>query len=344
MNHRDALPAHAAHRRAARLGRSTPHGITVIIPAYEAWPTLQRTVMAVLNDVRELHLPWEVIVVDNESAPPLAHRLRALARPEEPLYVIRRRHLRGKHYRPGSARNLGIQRASHDCFVFLDADCVPAPGALSAYLTRVADDPLRIYIGHRVFVDAGDLDADAVAQDRRTIAAAPEVGSVSNYGQRQDRRLPELMTLDKHPRPYDCLFSCNFAVHRACLGPLRFDPAYDGHWGYEDIDLGFRLHQARRAFDYVPEAFVFHQEDGQASTDDRAAGRARNMPIFDRRCPGFINYRVAGHRAGSSASALAAVLAAQEMEFVRGQEGSRVAPMQEMRLAAPFAGAGRSAD
>jgi GT2 family glycosyltransferase len=108
-----------------------------------------------------------------------------------------------------------------------------------------------------------------------------------------------LRTLASHPRPYDCLFGCNFAMHRACLGELRFDAAYDGHWGYEDIDLGHRLHGAGRRFHYVPEAFVYHQEGESLDEGERFAGRHRNLALLERRAPGFLAYRARSARAGA---------------------------------------------
>jgi glycosyltransferase involved in cell wall biosynthesis len=292
--------ARSAHPRA-----SVVPGVSVIIPSYEGWPTLRMTVLAVLHDARGLGIPWEVIVVDNESNPGLVDRISALAEPRDPLRVIRRTGLRGRHYQPGAARNVGIDHAKFDWLVFLDADCVPAPTALARYRDRLAADPSKAYIGHRVFVDVLGLDALEVAHDRQAIDVAPRVRSVSNYGEIEDRRLPELLSLAHHPRPYDCLFSCNFALHKVCLGRLRFNSMYDGYWGYEDIDLGFRLHQAGRRFEYVPDAFAFHQEASQVPPSARATGRARNMPILDARCPGFIDFRAAGGRVGSSGPALA---------------------------------------
>lgn len=296
--------------------RSREAGVSVVIPAYESWPILRRTLAAVLHDARALGTAWEVIVVDNESTPSLAGDVRSLATHNEPLHVIRRTGLRGMHYQPGSARNRGIQQARYGCLVFLDADCVPASGTIAHYRDRVARCRRSVFIGHRVFVDTSGLDADEVARERRAIAEAPPVRSLSNYDEVTDRRLAELKALDRHPRPYDCLFSCNFALHRECLGSLRFDPTYDGYWGYEDIDLGFRLHEAGRRFEYVPDAFVYHQEGGQVSLAQRTEGRWRNLRLLDARCPGFIDYRMAGARAGSSVAALGAIADADREEHV----------------------------
>jgi len=278
---------------------SSPLGVSVIVPAYEAWPVLRRTLSAALWDLRRLEGPWELLVIDNESAPSLVREVRRLGRPGEALGVARRSELSGRHFQPGAARNLGIEWARHECLIFLDADCVPSRDTFRRYAQLIGDDPEAVFIGHRVFIDAGGLDADAIAADRGLLASAPQVASKSNYGEIYDRRLSELVDLDHHPRPYDCLFGCNFALHRSCLGKLRFDPAYDGFWGYEDIDLGLRLHWAGRRFQYAREAFVFHQEVAHLPESARRFGRLRNLAVLERRCPGFIAYRSRSRRAGA---------------------------------------------
>jgi glycosyltransferase involved in cell wall biosynthesis len=270
-------------------------GVSIIIPAYEAWPLLRRTLSSVIHDVRTLGVPCEVVVVDNESDPSLVLRIRRLFGPHE-VRIHRRTGLDGSHFRPGSARNIGIDMARYDCLVFLDSDCVPSRDLFAHYWTRLQTEPDCVLLGHRVFIDATRLHSLGVALDRQLLDTAPHVPSASNYGLTQDRRMPDLLRLEAHPRPYDCLFACNFAVHRRSLGELRFDPVYDGHWGYEDIHLGFRLHQAGRRFRYLGDAFVYHQEGGPLSVLQRAHGRERNFPIAAAGIPGFASYRASSSR------------------------------------------------
>jgi GT2 family glycosyltransferase len=271
-------------------------GISVIIPTYESWSLLERTLAAVIHDALEVDSPCEVLVVDNESDPDFMSRLDHRFGSSRVLRVYRRTGLGGRHFQPGAARNEGIARARHEHLIFLDSDCIPASGLLRRYAAQLRDDSGVVLLGHRIFVDATHLRADDLAGDRMLIERAPRVASASNYGRKEDRRLPELQTLETHPRPYDCLFACNFAIHRNCLGGLRFDAVYDGHWGYEDIDLGFRLHRSGRRFHYVPEAVVYHQEGGALLAEHRWVGRLRNFPLVSARIPGFEAYRAATHR------------------------------------------------
>lgn len=169
----------------------------------------------------------------------------------------------------------------------------------SRYRDLVYQAPDTVFLGHRVFIDACGLLPAGLAADRGLLDLLPAVASTSNYGHSTDRRLPELCALSEHPRPYDCLFACNFALHRNCLGDHRFNPVFDGHWGYEDIELGHRLFRAGRRFRYVPEAFVYHQEGGTLSAREQATGRQRNFLIAARLIPGFLAYRTASQRLGA---------------------------------------------
>ncbi len=235
-------------------------------------------------------------MVDNESDPRLVDEVERRFGSSGLVRTHRRTGLGARHFQPGAARNEGIERTRHAGLVFLDSDCVPAEGLLGRYAAELDANPGAVLIGHRVFIDSIPFGAVALARDRALLERAARVASASNYGRVEDRRLPELRRLATHPRPYDCLFGCNFAIRRETLGDLRFRTRYDGHWGYEDIDLGYRLHRRGRPFRYVPEAFVYHQEGGELTETDRQAGRSRNFPILAAAVPGFADYRAQASR------------------------------------------------
>ncbi|QIS18453.1 glycosyltransferase family 2 protein [Nocardia terpenica] len=266
-------------------------GVSVIIPTYEAWPILYRTLCTVAHDCRELGEPWELIIVDNESGAEFRASVVAFANAHPEVRFIGRSGLGGKHFQPGAARNIGIDSSRYESLIFLDADCIPSADLIGAYRRWTDKQPDTVFVGHRVFVDTTDIDAAHVAEQRSVLAGLAPVGSASNYGSDIERRLPELLSLEAHPRAYDCMYACNMAVHRDCIGDLRFSSAFDGKWGYEDIELGYRLHLAGRSFRYLPEAFVFHQEGGSLSADEREAGRYDNFVIAGELIEGFVEYR-----------------------------------------------------
>jgi glycosyltransferase involved in cell wall biosynthesis len=100
----------------------------VIVPAHDAAATIGRTLACLAEqDVGEL---FEVIVVDDGSGDDTA----AIACSAPSAVTVVASDRRG----PGSARNMGAERASSDVLAFLDADCFPEPGWLRAGIAALA--------------------------------------------------------------------------------------------------------------------------------------------------------------------------------------------------------------
>ncbi|GIH19638.1 glycosyltransferase family 2 protein [Rugosimonospora africana] len=274
-------------------------GVSVVVPTYEAWPVLHRTLAAVVADCDLLDVPYEVLAVDNESGPEFREQAGRFAQRHPQVRFIWREGLRGRHFQPGASRNIGIDQARYPCLVFLDADCIPGPDLIRAYRQATRADATTVFVGHRVFVAPSHVDPERIAADRRVLEALEPVASISNYGKTVERRLPELAALAGHPRPYDVMYACDMAMHRDCVGTLRFAPVFDGSWGYEDIELGYRLHRAGRRFAYLPEAYVYHQENGSLSAEERANGRRRNFAIAEDLIDDFAAYRRGIDRVGA---------------------------------------------
>jgi GT2 family glycosyltransferase len=275
-------------------GGGGKRGLSVVIPTYEGWPMLRRTLACVEADARRLDRPCQVVIVDNGSSNGTRQRIRWLARKSRvKIDLVLRTNLGGIHFRPGTARNIGVERARYDQVVFFDADCVPATDTLKLYCRAMDAQPEAVFLGHREFVDAAAFGPEQIASDRDLLSELPAIRSSSNYKQALDRRLRDLRQLDRHQRPYDCLHGCNFALSKAHFrGGVWFDEAYDGAWGYEDIDLGYQLYQRGLEFRYLADAFVYHQEpDEPAEPRQRNNERLRNILILDRKIGDFIAYR-----------------------------------------------------
>lgn len=275
-------------------------GVSVIVPTYEAWPTLHRTLGAIVHDCRGLAVPWEVLVVDNESGADFLARAESFALDNPGVRLVPRTGLRGRHFQPGAARNIGIDLARYGTLIFLDADCVPAEPLIGTYHRWTQRHHDVVFIGHREFVDSTGIDPTVVAERRGVLDALERVPSTSNYSSPHERRMPELEALDEHPRPYDCMYACNMAMHRDCIGQHRFAMVFDGRWGYEDIELGYRLHKAGRSFRYLSDASVFHQEGASLSVADRVAGRLTNFAIAGQLIDEFEHYRRGSRRLGAA--------------------------------------------
>jgi glycosyltransferase involved in cell wall biosynthesis len=107
--------------------------VTVVIPARDAAPTLERTLLAIR--AQTLESVFEVLVVDDGSHDETAD----VARRYEPLVRLIRN---GESQGPGAARNRGVREARAPVLAFTDADCFPTPGWLAAGLKVVGQADL----------------------------------------------------------------------------------------------------------------------------------------------------------------------------------------------------------
>lgn len=107
--------------------------VSVIIPARDAAPTLERTLKALAR--QELSQAFEVIVVDDGSR----DETTMIAQRHEPaVRLIRNATSEG----PGGARNRGVRAARAPILAFTDADCFPVERWLDRGLASLQDTDL----------------------------------------------------------------------------------------------------------------------------------------------------------------------------------------------------------
>ena len=96
--------------------------VSVVVPTRDRHGSLQRTLAALRT--QDLEAPWELIVVDDGSEPPLEDRLLA--------GLPAARIVRTAGLGPARARNAGIGAARAPVVAFTDDDTEPGPGWLGA--------------------------------------------------------------------------------------------------------------------------------------------------------------------------------------------------------------------
>ncbi len=192
--------------------------LSVVIPTHEKADLLARTLAA----LRRQQLPsvaWEVVVVDDASADGTPEVLeRARREWNGRLQVVRAERNVGR----AAARNLGARRAGGRWLLFLDDDILAPAGLLAAHLDLLRAGPHLGTIGP-VLTDP-------------TLVDAPHFHYIDTRGAAK-------VTGPEVPERY--LVTQNCAVPADDFAAVGgFDEHFEGY-GFEDMDLGFRLADER---------------------------------------------------------------------------------------------------
>ena len=190
------------------------------------------------------------------------------------------------------ARNLGALYAQADYLVFLDGDCVPAPG-FAEHHRRLAQEG-HFVNGSRVLLSealsrrvlAGEVQpADLRPADWLRLRLSGDVNKLTHLlywpgvpGRVQDRF------------SWKGIRSCNFGVwYRDYEAVNGFDETFCG-WGHEDADLVLRLHRhgLRRKNGFLATE-VFHLWHRENSRTEEAGNRKR---VLQRMLGGLVRAEV----------------------------------------------------
>ena len=133
------------------------HALTaaVIIPAYNAAKTLDRTIASAVaslrqcTDVEDLAVDAEIVVVDDVSTDTTADIVAAWAKRDPAVRLIRNAVNRG----PGFSRNEGVRRTTGNFLFFLDSDDVFYPNHVSVCLRALLADKSVGYVFTRMKVE-----------------------------------------------------------------------------------------------------------------------------------------------------------------------------------------------
>jgi len=235
---------------------------SLVVPCFGSFQKLHNMLLSVVKVAERYTEKIELILVDNNSAS--SSNIAALVenfRKKIHVLLIHQPELPSS-FALCSARNRGVQNARGEYVFFTDADCMLAPdffSRLDAFLEALPDKGPSIVTGERVFVRIPEtlqhIDTDFFEN-------LPRCPSRSNYGLVEDRRFPWMRQLPDVAHPWNFVHGCFFVIRRVEYLALNgSNLAYDGHWGYEDIDLAWRAAtQLNAKIYFCPNVSVFHQE------------------------------------------------------------------------------------
>ena len=235
--------------------------ISVIIPTYNRCQYLEYT----LNSLASQDLPhsdFEVIIVDDGSTDDTFQT----AKNFENKINIKFAYQPDKGFRAASSRNLGIRIADGKFCMFIDSGIIVKSDCLRQHVKAHQKQEEEVAIIGYIYGYCAESEADfgvpinpndadfSIANLTSSGASIAKVCDMrENIFKKYKDRIENTLV------PWSLFWAGHISVSRKSLFEVGlFDENYDGNWGTEDNDLGYRLHQAGKQLLLCRDAIVLH--------------------------------------------------------------------------------------
>ncbi len=214
---------------------------SVVIPTYNRAAVLESTLRALARQKTTLEakgaFAFEVIVVDDGSRDDTARRVRSL----EGEFPARLLYLHQQNRRQGAARNLGSRRAAGELLLFLGDDTAPDPDFLAQHLAAHREEPEPVtVIGYTPW------------------APRLEATRFMRYVGEQGWQFGFSLIEDPSDVPFNFLYTSNLSLPRELFLEVGgFDEEFQ-EYGWEDVELGWRLRRRGVRLIYRDSAVAHH--------------------------------------------------------------------------------------
>jgi GT2 family glycosyltransferase len=182
-------------------------------------------------------------------------------------------------YRPASARNMGIRAAEGKLCVFFDAGIIPAEDCLQTHFAFHASQqkPAAVIGSIYGLSENEEMSAKVLSSfdpDRPAWVMQQMMQSNAFADVREMHFQLHHDKIDHLPMPWTYFWSGHISVPRKSLLQVgMFDEGFDGKWGIEDNELGYRLHKAGIPIHLLREAACFHYPHHSHREGKEAQGR-----------------------------------------------------------------------
>lgn len=261
--------------------------ISVIIPSYNNIGYLKHVVAQVLNQSLDRN-QFELIVVDDGGSDSTTEILRKQIEGlghsfNVKLFFFPRtvdRKMGDDHFRAGVARNLGVKNATGEVLLFLDSDIVLPHGYLH-HLVHLHED-FDVVLPHRLQLTEERSHSftgyDSVRPDNDVYRS-----STGYWEKFQETRQP----WGEREKPWKYVSTYCLSVKRPLFAKAGAFRKVFTSYGFEDTDLGFRLHHLGVSYKISPlKVYHFYHEVKRSeyarSEQQRQRVLARTAKIFYR--------------------------------------------------------------
>lgn len=215
-----------------------PRPLTVIIATYNRRPILERTLDALAGQTEG---DFRIMVVDDGSSDDTWPFLKARAeRALGPDLEIFRQENRGQ----GQARNRALLGVEGGLVLFLGDDIIPRPDFIAEH--RAGHEQPSDVEGMKGIVGFTDW-----CRDDMRVTPLLEMINIQGHQFGYAHMTPN------EEAPFTCFYTSNVSLPREVLGDEPFDDAFISY-GWEDVELGYRLSRRGLHLIYRPAATAEH--------------------------------------------------------------------------------------
>ncbi len=216
--------------------------VSIIIPVRNRVELTRQCFRGIRETVTDI--PYEIILVDNDSTDGTAEFVKAFDGPVRTIY-----NAEGANFSAANNQAAAVARGKY--LVLLNNDTLPTAGWLTALLDA-----------HRRYPDAGAVGAKLLYPKTHTIQHAGVL--VRNYPNpvspyHVHHYFPAGAPAVNTERAYPCITAACMLITKELFDELGgFDEGFV--FGYEDVDLCFRILERGLKNIYAPRAVLYHYE------------------------------------------------------------------------------------
>jgi glycosyltransferase involved in cell wall biosynthesis len=225
---------------------------TLIVPTYNERDRLHGCLLSLKHQELDAADSFEVIVVDDGSVDGTGALVGHLRLDYDLRYLHKPRTERSCR---SAARNLGLQHARGEVVIMVDGDQIIAPRFVAEHIRCHRDRPDLVVIGYRHYLAPGPVDLVSLAESFGLAALPP----VAEHDERELVMAVFSENLSNLASDWHFFYGCNVSVRREHLQAVGgFDEGFQW-WGFEDVELGYRLKARGLTFAYQRYAELYHQ-------------------------------------------------------------------------------------